>query len=141
MQVRNNKVGNLQLHYSAGKDKVEYVAIPGEATVIIEDDIYAKLLKTKTTVTVRRRVETEIESGSENDTLIDKKKAIEVSFEETGETKSISLIETLFEDGTLTMVERPKVAMEIIEALLAENKVNFKDLSDEDKAALYNKLV
>lgn len=145
MQLKNSGVGNIQLAFNKKVDSatvVDYVHIPGGATVELEDKIFAQLIATKTPVTEQKEVRTEmteelvgssVKVGKENLTIIE--------YTPTGNNKEVNLVREMIKAGTLIVVERPKADMKVVDALLAKNKVTIDGMSEDDKVAMYNKLV
>lgn len=142
MQLKNNGNGNIQFHYSVTKNglpDVDYIHIPGGATVEIEDEIFAQLCGSQST---GQEME-EIDSPIENDAavLMDKKQVRVVEYIATGRTRPINLVKAMIKEGYLTIVSRPRMSMEDIDKKLEAAGIPTKDMSDEAKLALVDKLV
>lgn len=141
MQLKNNLIGNVQLHFSKGTGKsyeVEYVHIPGGATVELEDEIFEQLCKPLTKVAVMERVVEPIES--EVPVQMDKKPVLLTEYYDTGETRLVNLFREQIKRGDFTVVERVKVGMDTIDKFLAGQGVSIADMPEERKLELYNKL-
>lgn len=142
MLLKNNRSGNAQLFYST-KDqngpKVDYVHIPGGATVDLKDEIFELLCKPTTLIREQRVEELEIEGDAE--IKMDKKNVVIKEFYETGETRVVNLFREQIKAGDFIVVEAPAVAKERMLQVLAQNGVNAEKLSEEQITSLYLKLV
>lgn len=142
MILKNNRSGNAQLFYTT-KDqngpKVDYVHIPGGATVELEDEIF-ELLCAPTTL-IREQTVEEVEIEGEAEIKMDKKNVSIKEFYETGKTHVVNLFREQIKAGDFTVIERPKTSKEIMLKVLAQNGVSSDKLSDEQIVALYDKLV
>lgn len=141
MQLKNNREGNAQLHYSVvegKKSSVDYIHIPGGATVEIEDAVFEQLCKPLTTVSVMERVVSPIES--EVPVEMDKKPVMLTEFYETGETKRVNLLCAAIKRGDFTVVERVAVSPKVITQFLNSKGIAVADMAPEQQEELYNKL-
>ncbi|QQV88360.1 hypothetical protein Fifi44_00057 [Erwinia phage Fifi44] len=141
MQLKNNLSGNVQLFYPVkknGQPDVDFIHIPGGATVELDDKVFEALCKPLTTIKEQRMVEVEIEGEAE--VKMDKKNVLIKEFYETGEVKIVNLFKEQIKKGDFTVVERPSISKEQKLAVLNQNGVSVKDLSDEQIDALYDKL-
>ncbi|WJN63691.1 hypothetical protein Erwinia_phage_Aioli_00043 [Erwinia phage Aioli] len=141
MQLKNNLSGNVQLYYPVkknGQPDVDFIHIPGGATVELDDKVFEALCKPLTTIKLQRMVETEIEGEAE--VKMDKKNVLIKEFYETGEVKIVNLFKEQIKKGDFTVVERPSIAKDAKLAVLNQNGISVKDLSDEQIDALYDKL-
>lgn len=141
MQLKNNRLGNVQLMYPVkknGKDDVDFVHIPAGATVELDDKIFALLCKPLTTISVQRKSVEEIQS--EAPVTMDKKPLSITEFYDTGETKVVNLFKEQIKAGDFTVVERAGVSKEDMVKVLTQNGVDVAKLSDEQIVALYDKL-
>lgn len=145
MQLKNSGVGNIQLAFNKkvdGNSVVDYVHIPGGATVELDDKIFAQLIATKTPVAEQKEVRTEMtEELVGSDVKVGKETLTIVEYTPTGNNKEVNLVREMIKAGTLIVVERPKADMKVVDALLAKNKVAVDGMSEDDKLAMYNKLV
>ena len=140
MQLRNNETRNVQFFYRDEDGAVQFVHIPAKATVELDDKIFNQLLKSKTQVSIMELRETTIE-GDTRVTMVDSKKdAVIKEYYDTGKTKTVSLVQYSIDNGDLTIVERVKVPQAAIDQFLTENGVAVKDMPEEKKLELYNKL-
>lgn len=155
MQLKNNQKCNVQLYFLRtpkemvevngklverdGKVVTDYVHIPGGATVEIEDKIYEALLKSNTRVEELEEVREVVEC--EVPVTMDKKPVELTEFHQTGRYRTINLFKEDIKKGLYTIVERVRVNMAEIDSVLVEHHVNIADLEDEEKLALYDKLV
>lgn len=142
MLLKNNTRGHVQLMYPTVVNKqpdVNYVHIPAGATVEIKDEIFAALCKPLTTIRIQREVQSVVEGEAE--VKMDKKDLLIKDYFDTGETKVVNLFKEQIKNGDFTVVEHPSVAKEVKIAVLNQNHIAAKDLSDEQIDELYNKLV
>lgn len=144
MQLKNNKAGNVHFffHREASKDKpaeLDYIHIPGNATVEIEDKIFNQLCASRTRVNVQERVVTPLEC--EVPVTLDRKQVNIVDYFPTGEVKYVNLLLDAIKEGTFTIVDRPAVTMKVIDEVLTGNGVDISKMGDDQKLALYDKLV
>jgi len=141
MQLKNNLPANVQLHYPVTKNgvpDVEYIHIPGGATVEIDDEIFKLLCKPLTRVAEQEKVVEVLET--EVPVTMDKKQVAITQFVPTGKTREINLMRQRIKDGDFTIVERPAVSQEAIDKLLTSKKIDISKMSTEDKQALYDQL-
>lgn len=144
MQLKNNKSGNVQFFFlkKEGKEVVtDFVHLPGNATVEIDDDIYAAMCKSKTEVEVleERVVVLDKESVGANVELGDVAYTIK-EYYPTGKRKTVSLVQHMISKGDLTVVERPGVSLDEMKKVINEHGVSVKDMADDAVMALYDKL-
>lgn len=140
MQLRNNETRSVQFFYRDADGAVQFVHIPAKTTVELDDKIFTQLLKSKTQVSIMELRETTIE-GDTKVTMVDSKKdAVIKEYYDTGKTKTVSLVQYSIDNGDLTIVERVKVPQAAIDQFLTENGVAVKDMPEEKKLELYDKL-
>lgn len=144
MQLKNNKPCNVQFFFlkKEGKELVtDFVHVPGNATVEIDDDVFAAICKSKTQVEVmEERIVT-----LDKDTVGAKIELGDVAYTmkeyyPTGKRKSVSLVQHLVSIGDLTIVSRPNVSLEEMKRVLNEHSVSVKDMAEDAVIALYDKL-
>ena len=147
MQLKNNQTRNAQFYFwKESKDKtkaptLEYVHIPGGATVEIDDDIFRALCASRTEVRVMKEVETKLdESNIGADIKTGKESLIIKEYYETGETRTVNLLKEAIKDGDFTIIERVKVGMPAVDKLLVDNGIDIVKMSEDAKLALYDKL-
>lgn len=143
MQIKNNQSRNAQFFYYRQKTgtKVQELAlihIPGGATVELDDSIFKALCSSRTEVNVMREVVSEIES--EVPVTMDKKPVLVKEYYETGETKTVNLLQESIKAGDFTIVERPKATMSDIDAVIVTHGLDPKGMAEDAKLALYEKL-
>ncbi|AGV99259.1 hypothetical protein PM1_043 [Pectobacterium phage PM1] len=144
MQLRNNQSRNVQLHFwkeneDTKQKQLEYVHIPGGATVEIDDEIFKQLTSSKSESRELREEILRVE-GADVTHLDSKEKVGIKEFFETGKVKTVNILKEEIKAGLFTVVSRAKVSGEQINQLLIDNGVNIKDMPDEKKLELYNKL-
>jgi len=142
MQLKNNQQCNVQLFYPVkknGRQEVDYIHIPGGATVEIEDDVFAKLTAPVTEVTIWDKEVVQVEDDSMG--KLDNKRVSITEFYDSGKTRKINLLLERIRLGEFTIVERAKVSEKSIDEVLAANGIDFSKMDAEAKANLYNKLV
>ncbi|APD19716.1 hypothetical protein PP101_59 [Pectobacterium phage PP101] len=144
MQLRNNQSRNVQLYFwkdnkETKQKQLEYVHIPGGATVEIEDDIFKQLTESKSESRELREEILNVE-GAEVMHLDSKLKVGIKEYFETGKVKTVNILSEEIKAGLFTVVSRAKVSGEQINQLLIDNGVNIKDMPDEKKLELYDKL-
>lgn len=145
MQLKNNQPCNMQFYFwkkdSNGKPVLDFVHLPGGATIELDDNIYKAITSSLTEVAVMEErvqvldeanVGAEIKTGKEVLTIKE--------YYHTGETKKVNLVKEALKKGELSIVERVKIGMADIDKFLIANKVDIKDMPDEVKLALYDKL-
>jgi hypothetical protein len=145
MQLKNNQTRNAQFYFwKEGKNKkvtLEYVNIPGGATVEIDDQVFKALTASRTEVRVMKEVETKLDEASIGaDVKTGKDTLIVKDYYETGETRSINLLQEAIRLGEFTVVERAKVGMDVIDEALTARGVPIKDMTEDAKLALYDQL-
>jgi hypothetical protein len=141
MIIKNPQDGNVQLYFPVERNKikdVDFVHIPGNATVEIDDEIWAKILSTKTTVQGLIKTVSEVES--ENPILMDKKQIRITEFEQTGETREVNLVREMLKNGRLVIVQDVVMSIEDQKAFLNKEGISVKDMTDEKVAELYNRI-
>lgn len=121
------------------KPVLKHIAIPSEAEVELDDDIFEKMSKTKTTAQVFDEEWEDIEGLK--DPKIKLKRKILVP---TGRTRTISLVMELVSLGNLVITEKPKsklTTQQMVEKLKEMKIVITKEThSEEDVLSLYEKL-
>lgn len=140
MQLKNNGTSNAQLHYSVKVNNlpdVEYIHIPGGATVEIDDKIFEQLTSTKTLTNESKLVEFHFE---ESEVLMDRKPVTMKEYEPTGKTKRVNLLKERIKNGEFTVVVRPAVSKEEVAKVLTANGIDFSKMEPEAIMALYDKL-
>lgn len=146
MQLKNNEKRNRQFFYY---EKIEgnkeltlsYIHIPGNATVEIDDKIFEAICKTKTTVSEIEEVVVPLDEETIGaDVKLSKNHLTIKEYYDTGRKKEINMVRSLISSGKMTIVERPDFSMDVVNKTLNENGISIKDMSDEQKLALYNKL-
>ena len=145
MQLKNNQTRNAQFFFwKTGKDKkqtLEYVHIPGGATVEIDDAIFKAITSSRTEVRVMKEVETKLDDTNIGaDIKTGKETLVIKEYYETGETREVNLLLEAIKDGEFTVIERVKVTMAQVEEVLKANGVDFKAMDEDTKLALYDKL-
>ena len=121
------------------KPVLKHIAIPSEAEVELDDDIFEKMSKTKTTAQVYDEQWEDIDGLK--DPKVKLKRKILVP---TGKTKTISLVMELVSLGNLVITEKPKsklTTQQMVEKLKEMKIVITKEThSEEDILSLYEKL-
>lgn len=121
------------------KPVLKHIAIPSEAEVELDDDIFEKMTKTKTTAQVYDEQWEDIEGLK--DPKVKLKRKILVP---TGKTKTISLVQERIRMGELVITEKPKSKLTLQQMVekLKEMKIIITKEShtEEDVTALYEKL-
>lgn len=146
MQLKNNENRNHQFFFykkvEGRKEPVlDYVHVPGGATVELEDEVFEAICKTKTTVSVIEEITVPLDEATVGANLKNGKDVLTMKeYNDTGKKKTVSLVRKLISSGKLTVVERPAVPMDVINKVLNDNGISIKDMSDEQKQALYDKL-
>lgn len=148
MQLKNNQTRNAQFYFwKESKDKkkaptLEYVHIPGGATVEIDDDIFRALCASRTEVRVMKEVETKLDESNIGADIKTGKESLTIKeYYETGETRTVNLLKEAIKDGDFTIIERTKVGMDVVDKVLSDNGVpGVKDMPEDAKLALYDKL-
>lgn len=152
MQLKNNLTRNAQFYFwKESKDKdgkkkpatLEYVHIPGGATVELEDSIFNALTASLTDVKVLKEVETLLDDSNIGADIKSGKEVLTIKeYFETGETRTVNLLKEAIKNGEFTIVERVKVGMPAVDELLAKHGIpGIKDMPEDAKLALYDKLV
>lgn len=121
------------------KPVLKHIAIPSEAEVELDDDIFEKMSKTKTTAQVYDEQWEDIDGLK--DPKVKLKRKILVP---TGKTRTISLVMELVSLGNLVITEKPKsklTTQQMVEKL-KEMKISItkETHSEEDILSLYEKL-
>ena len=121
------------------KPVLKHIAIPSEAEVELDDDIFEKMTKTKTTAQVYDEQWEDIDGLK--DPKVKLKRKILVP---TGKTRTISLVMELVSLGNLVITEKPKsklTTQQMVEKL-KEMKISItkETHSEEDVISLYEKL-
>ena len=121
------------------KPVLKHIAIPSEAEVELDDDIFEKMTKTKTTSQVYNEQWEDIEGLK--DPKVKLKRKILVP---TGKTRTISLVMELVSLGNLVITEKPKsklTTQQMVEKLKEMKIIITKEShTEEDVTALYEKL-
>lgn len=146
MQLKNNKSRNVQLFFykkdKSGRVALDFVHIPGNATVEIDDEIFKAVTSSLTSVEVMREEVVELSEDSIGAEVKSGKEALTIrEFYQTGEYREVNLVLEGIKAGDFTVVQRVKVGMKEVEATLVANSIDIKDMSDETKLALFDKLV
>ena len=121
------------------KPVLKHIAIPSEAEVELDDDIFEKMSKTKTTAQVYDEQWEDIDGLK--DPKVKLKRKILVP---TGKTRTVSLVMELVSLGNLVITEKPKsklTTQQMVEKL-KEMKISItkETHSEEDVISLYEKL-
>ncbi|AWN08637.1 hypothetical protein HOT32_gp54 [Erwinia phage Faunus] len=145
MQLKNTKPHNKQFFFyrkEKGKaDVLDFVHIPGGATVEMDDKIFEAICASTTTVTVMQKVEVELDAANVGaDIKNGKEKLIAIEYLPTGERKTVSLVKEQIRKGELVVIERVAATMEQIDKLLNSKGISVKDMSEDAKLALYDQL-
>lgn len=145
MQIKNNETRNLQFFFykkdKTGKAVLDFVHIPGGATVDLDDSVYKALTSSVTEVEVMREEVVPLDDSNIGaDVKTGKESLVIKEYYNTGETRKVNLVLEAVRKGSLTIVERVKVGMPEVEKVLAANGIATKDMSDDAKLALYDKL-
>lgn len=146
MQLKNNQSRNVQFYFwkkkSGSKEAtLDYVHIPGGATVEIDDDIFKAITSSVTEVRVMKEVEQKLDDANIGADIKTGKEILTIKeYYDTGETRKVNLVKESIRLGELSIVERVKVGMADVDKVLTENGINIKDMPDEAKLALYDKL-
>lgn len=145
MQLKNNETRNLQFFFykkdKSGKPVLDFVHIPGGATVEIDDEVYKAITSSVTEVEVMREEEVKLDDSNIGADVKSGKEALMIKeYYTTGKTRKVNLVKEAIKAGSLSIVERVKVGMPDIDKVLVANGVNIKDMPEEAKLALYDKL-
>ena len=145
MQIKNNETRNLQFFFykkdKAGKAVLDFVHIPGGATVELDDSVYKALTSSVTEVEVMREEVVPLDDSNIGADVKTGKEALVIKeYYSTGKTRKVNLVKEAIKSGSLTIVERVKVGMQDIDAILVKNGVDVKDMPEDVKLALYDKL-
>ena len=121
------------------KPVLKHIAIPSEAEVELDDDIFEKMTKTKTTAQVFDEVWEDIDGLK--DPKVKLKRKILVP---TGKTRTISLVQERVRLGDLVITEKPKsklTTQQMVEKL-KEMKITItkETHTEDDIVVLYEKL-
>ena len=121
------------------KPVLQHIAIPSEAEVELDDDIFEKMTMTKTTAQVYDEQWEDIDGLK--DPKVKLKRKILVP---TGKTRTISLVQERIRMGELVITEKPKSKATIQEMVdkLREMKINItkESHSNEEVTELYERL-
>lgn len=144
MQLKNNQTRNQQFYFhkkSGSKTELSVIHIPAGATVEMDDAVFKAICSGKTEVQVLREEMVELTQDNIGAVIENDKKPLTMrEFYETGETKTVNLVQELIKEGKLIVVERVKVGMAEIDKKLVESGIPIKDMSEDAKLALYDKL-
>ena len=121
------------------KPVLKHIAIPSEAEVELDDDIFEKMTKTTTTAQVYDEQWEDLDGLK--DPKVKLKRKILVP---TGKTRTISLVQERIRMGNLVITEKPKsklTTQQMVEKLKEMKIVTTKEThSEEDVLSLYEKL-
>lgn len=146
MQLKNTESRNQQFYFYKKLEgnkhpSLELLHIPGGATVEIEDEVFEAICKSKTTVSVMEERKVPLNKDNIGAQLkTDGEVLMITEVYDTGRRKSVSLVKELIKDGKLVVVSRAKVTLEVIDAFLATQGVVTKDMPEDARIALYDKL-
>ena len=146
MQLKNNESRNHQFFYhkkveGSKASTVDYIHIPGGATVEIEDDVFAALCKSQTVVSVIEERMVPLDKDNVGTQMKTDGEILMIKeYYDTGRTKEVNLVKELIKEGKLAVTERPHVKMEAINAFLNAQGISVKDMPEDAKLALYDKL-
>lgn len=147
MQLKNNESRNRQFYfYKKSKDSktppsLELLHVPGGATVEIDDDIFAAICAGKTTVSIMEERMVPLNKDNIGAQMKTDGEILMVKeYYDTGRAKEVSLVNELIKEGKLTVVSRPQITMEVIDKALVASGVPIKDMTEDAKLALYDKL-
>ena len=131
MQLKNNESRNRQFYFykkTAGSktQSLEVLHIPGggKTTVRVMEERMVPL--DKDNIGAQMKTDGEILMIKE--------------YYDTGRTKEVNLVKELIKEGKLAVTERPHVKMETIDAFLNAQGISVKDMPEDAKLALYDKL-
>lgn len=130
---------NGQSIHKPAKPVLKHISIPSEAEVELDDDIFEKMSKTKTTAQVFDEVWEDIDGLK--DPKVKLKRKILVP---TGRTRTISLVQERVRLGDLVITEKPKsklTTQQMVEKL-KEMKITItkETHTEDDIVVLYEKL-
>ena len=121
------------------KPVLKHIAIPSEAEVELDDDIFEKMTKTKTTAQVYDEQWEDIDGLKDPKVKLKRKLLVP-----TGKTRTISLVQERIRMGELVITEKPKsklTTQQMVEKLKEMKIVITKEThSEEDVLSLYEKL-
>jgi hypothetical protein len=146
MQLKNNESRNRQFYFykkTAGSKtpSLEVLHIPGGATVEIEDEIFEAICSGKTTVSVMEERMVPLDKDNIGAQMKTDGEILMIKeYYDTGRTKEVNLVKELIKEGKLAVTERPHVKMETIDAFLNAQGISVKDMPEDAKLALYDKL-
>ena len=145
MQLKNNAKCNQQFffHKKVGKTtQLELVHIPGGATVELDDDIFEAICQSTTSVEELELREIPLDTEQTGAEIKSGKEVLTIKeYFPTGKRKTVSLVKELIKQGQLVVVERPKdVSMTEVDAFLNKQGISVKDMPEDAKLALYDKL-
>lgn len=145
MQLKNNETRNQQFYFykMEGKNRVlDFIHIPGKATVELDDEIFKAICESTTTVEEIELQEIKLDDEQIGATIKSGKETLTIKeYFPTGRRKKVSLVKELIKEGKLIVVERVKVGMKEVEEVLAKNGITgIKDMPEDAKLALYDKL-
>lgn len=145
MQIKNNESRNLQFFFykkgKSGKSELDFIHVPGGATVEIDDEVYKSLTESMTEVEELREEVVQLDDENIGASVKTGKEALVIKeYYSTGKTRKVNLVKEAIKAGSLTIVERVKVGMPDIDAILTKNGVDVKGMPEDVKLALYDKL-
>lgn len=144
MQLKNNQTRNQQFYFhkvSGKKSELAVIHIPAGATVEMDDSVFKALLESRTEVQVMREDTVVLNKDNIGADIENDQKPLTIrEFYETGETKVVNLVQELIKEGKLLVVERVKVGMADVDKVLEANGISVKDMPEDAKLALYDKL-
>lgn len=145
MQLKNNQSHNKQFFFyrkEKGKEDVlDFIHIPGGATVELDDKIFEAICASTTTVEVMKKIEVQLDAENVGaDIKSGKEKLIAIEYLPTGERKTVSLVKEQIRKGELKIVERVAATMEQIDKFLNSKGISVKDMSEDAKLSLYDQL-
>lgn len=146
MQLKNTESRNRQFYFykktaGAKQPSLELLHIPGGATVEVDDDIFAAICKGTTTVRVMEERMVPLDKDNIGTQMKTDGEILMIKeYYDTGRTKEVSLVKELIKEGKLVIAERPRISMEEIDKALVASGVPIKDMTDDAKLALFDKL-
>jgi len=125
--------------------KSEFVYIPSQATVELDDKLWKAAISAKTDVQEWEEVEMPIGHDDFGQASIGERKLTKLTRIPTGVKKTISLVQSAVDSGILTVLSKPKLNMsrkQLIDAV--EGKLGFPlpaDIEDDKLLGMYERNV
>lgn len=144
MQIRNAQSRHVQFFFYKDVDGTptqDFVHIPGGATVELDDKLFETICAAKTVVDEMREVNVVLDEANIAANVKMGKEILTVKeYVPTGKRVTVSLVREMIKRGDLEIVERPAIAMADVDAFLNAQGISVKEMDDEQKMALYDKL-